>query len=74
VPQWQAWLTEVAVGLRTVLFKLPYGDQALFVHRGALEALQVRAAGSHQHSMLPTVVAHTISVLQPELVLLVIYI
>jgi hypothetical protein len=43
VPQWQTWLTEVAVGLRTVLLNLPYGDQALFVQREALEAVQVRA-------------------------------
>ncbi|WIA29170.1 hypothetical protein OEZ86_011681 [Tetradesmus obliquus] len=40
VPGWQAWLTEVAVSLRTLLLRMPYGDQALFVRREALEAVQ----------------------------------
>lgn len=43
IPWWQSWLVEVGVGLRTVVLRLPYGDQALFVDRKALEAVQVNA-------------------------------
>ena len=38
-PAWQARLIEMAVRLRVRLFRLPYGDQAMFFRRATLEAL-----------------------------------
>ncbi len=38
-PAWQARLIEVGVRLRVWLFRLPYGDQAMFFRRVTLEAL-----------------------------------
>ncbi len=38
-PAWQARLIERAVRVRVRLFRLPYGDQAMFVRRETLEAL-----------------------------------
>ncbi len=36
---WQARLVEWGVRWRVRLFRLPYGDQGIFVHRGTFEAL-----------------------------------
>jgi hypothetical protein len=43
VPAWQSWLLQAAVELRTTLLHQPYGDQALFVRRSTLQALNVSA-------------------------------
>jgi rSAM/selenodomain-associated transferase 2 len=38
-PAWQARVIEVAVRVRVRVFRLPYGDQAMFVRRPTLEAV-----------------------------------
>jgi len=38
-PAWQARIIEGAVRVRVRVFRLPYGDQAMFVRRATLEAL-----------------------------------
>lgn len=41
VPRWQSWLVQTGVALRTRLCNMPYGDQALFVRKSALQTLHV---------------------------------
>lgn len=56
VPHWQSWLTEQGVALRTQLLRLPYGDQAIFVSKQALQELQVRPRMQAWH-ILPACVS-----------------
>jgi hypothetical protein len=51
LPSWQAHLLQAAVELRTRLFLLPFGDQALFVRREVMQQL----GGFHEHGLMEDV-------------------